>query len=332
MLQHAAAVLQQLLPVWAAIAPDWQSASAAAAAAAGSSSIDSSSSSSSESDADSSCEDEAMPSLKEIAAHHQLMVAQNIAPALRAFLTALPSIYDAAKQQGSDKQLVVEAAMQQAWRIVVCTASQSETAAQQQASASVSGDDAPLYYKLWCDSSKREPKLGEQESAALACMAQLPFAFDDVLQVAAGATAAAGAVPVPTTPAGGTAAAAGIGRGAGSSSKQRSSSTQSSSRSPTPSASPQQAANTLQPSPRSSSSSRSWGCHYAGCTNLCGVSELAMPVYGCSGCRSADYSYACTYCSSACQQADWPVHKLACRQVRRQSSKGQQQQQQQQQQ
>uniref|UniRef100_A0A383VJL8 MYND-type domain-containing protein n=1 Tax=Tetradesmus obliquus TaxID=3088 RepID=A0A383VJL8_TETOB len=290
MMQHAAAVLQQLLPVWATIAPNWQEA---ASTAAGSSS--SSGSSSSESDADSSCEDEAVPSLKEIAAHHQLMVAQHIVPHMLSLAAAMPTIEQAL--QGSHKQFVLAAAV-----AVTRSAPVSDPAGHQEASASACGSGLLA-------SNMQVQGLGAQQHAALACLAQLPFAFSDVLQAAAGAAADI--------------AKAGLGTGAGS--KQRSSSAQA-----TPSASPQQPASSLQPSPRSSgSSSRSWGCHYAGCTNLSGVSELAMPVYGCSGCRGADYSHPCTYCSSACQQADWPVHKLVCRQVRRQSSKGQQQQQQQ---
>jgi hypothetical protein len=320
--------------VWAAIAPDWQKT--VSATGGGSSSRDyDSSSSSSESDAGSSIEDEAVPSLKEIAAHHHLMVARTLRPTLCALLAVTPSICTLLQQQGRDSALhhllaVVREACGNVFKMPNLELFESAEALLYTCSNLACGYASSDKF----NNKVLLSKLGTEEEAALACMLELPFAFSNVLQVAAGSSpppppaAAAAAVPLASsTPA---AEVAGLGQGAGTSSNQQaSSSAQAGSRSPTPAASPQQRIISMQqqqqqqqPSPRSSGVGRSWGCHYAGCTNLCGVSELAMPVYGCSGCRSAGFSYACTYCSSACQQADWPVHKQACRQVRRQSSKG----------
>ncbi|KAF6265827.1 hypothetical protein COO60DRAFT_764043 [Scenedesmus sp. NREL 46B-D3] len=331
MLQHAAAALQQLLPVWAAIAPDWQDAGTATGGSSSSSSTDSSSSgSSSGSVAGSSIEDEAMPSLKEIAAHHQLMVAQSIPVTAWALLAALPSISRALQQQGrSDQLAAVLAAVEEACSVLYNTP-KSGLAATQEAFTGLYSSMARGF-----KASFLTVKLGEGENAMIACLAQLPFAFSDVLVTAAATpppAAAAAAPPTSHAPAAGVANVAGPQPGARGNSRQCSSSVQASSQPPTPPALPQQPPSSLlqQPSPCSSSSSstsslgRNWGCHYAGCTNMCGVSELAMPVYGCSGCRSAGFGYACTYCSSACQQADWPAHKRKCRQVRRQAGKGQQ--------
>jgi hypothetical protein len=325
MLQHAATVLQQLLPVWGSIAPDWQNT--ASAIGSSSSSSDDGSSFSSLSDAGSSIEDEAMPSLKEIAAHHQLMAARSLQPNTWALLAVMPSISSLLEQQGRDTALdhfteEVRKAVSVVFSVQLRDPKLPNQALFRACSIAIG----------FASIGRQDLQLGAEEDAALACLVELPFAYSDVLQVAAGSStpAAAAAALAPSTPA---VDAAGPCQDTGTSSSkhQSSSSAHAGSRSPTPAASLQQRSTSVhqQPSPRSigsSSSSRSWGCHYAGCANLCGVSELVMPVYGCSGCHSAGFSYACTYCSSACQQADWPVHKQACRQVRRQSSKGPQQQ------
>lgn len=56
-------------------------------------------------------------------------------------------------------------------------------------------------------------------------------------------------------------------------------------------------------------------CAYTGCSAPESAVE-AQPRLLCFGCR------ALRYCSTGCQTADWPAHKLACRELakRKQSS------------
>jgi hypothetical protein len=271
-----------------------------------------------------------MPSLKEIAAHHQLMFARTLHPTILALLSVTRSISTLLQQQERDNTLdQLLAAVRKACCALFYAIPWELADVERVFRFTSTAGGYSMQGNSLLPSNEAE--------AALACLVQLPFAVSDVLQVAAGSStsAAAAAAVAPSALSSPAADHAGPSQGTGTSSTQPSSSSaQAGSRSPTPAASPQQRTTSVQqqqPMPHSTSSigsssaSRTWGCHYAGCTNLCGVSELVMPVYGCSGCRSAGFSYACTYCSSACQQADWPVHKQACRQVRRQSSKGPQQ-------
>ena len=51
-------------------------------------------------------------------------------------------------------------------------------------------------------------------------------------------------------------------------------------------------------------------CARVGCTTIAGVSEAAISRgKRCSGCRLV------RYCGPACQKADWPAHKAACREL-----------------
>jgi hypothetical protein len=51
-------------------------------------------------------------------------------------------------------------------------------------------------------------------------------------------------------------------------------------------------------------------CNYVGCENLASVSEAAACAgKTCAACK-------CSYCSVACQQADWPLHKHACKRLK----------------
>ena len=53
-------------------------------------------------------------------------------------------------------------------------------------------------------------------------------------------------------------------------------------------------------------------CGHVGCMRIVGVSELAMRRgKRCSGC------HLLRYCGRACQAADWPAHKAACRELQR---------------
>jgi hypothetical protein len=49
------------------------------------------------------------------------------------------------------------------------------------------------------------------------------------------------------------------------------------------------------------------GCNSLACQNLAGVIGTAAAESRCSHCK------CCHYCSTACQVADWPLHKQACR-------------------
>jgi hypothetical protein len=49
-------------------------------------------------------------------------------------------------------------------------------------------------------------------------------------------------------------------------------------------------------------------CSYMGCEKLAGVSEAAAAGKICGGCKAS-------YCSVACQKADWPLHKHACKRM-----------------
>ena len=54
-------------------------------------------------------------------------------------------------------------------------------------------------------------------------------------------------------------------------------------------------------------------CAHPGCTTVTGASEAEQPLgKRCSGCRLV------RYCGAACQKADWPAHKTACRELQRQ--------------
>ena len=58
-------------------------------------------------------------------------------------------------------------------------------------------------------------------------------------------------------------------------------------------------------------------CAHVGCTTVVGASEAAAPRgKRCSGCRLV------RYCGAACQTADWPAHKAACRELRQRSAGG----------
>lgn len=53
-------------------------------------------------------------------------------------------------------------------------------------------------------------------------------------------------------------------------------------------------------------------CAHVGCTSLAGACEAASPRgRRCGGCEVV------RYCCKACQIADWPAHKAACRELQR---------------
>lgn len=59
-------------------------------------------------------------------------------------------------------------------------------------------------------------------------------------------------------------------------------------------------------------------CSHTRCTTVVGPSEEDQPRgKRCSGCRTV------RYCGVGCQKADWPTHKAACRELRREQDEEQ---------